>query len=165
MSITDFALLVIVAIASVCAGLAYNMTAREKPHLRAARRLLWGAGIGFWSLGVIWAATNHHYPLALRIFIAVLIGAVSVGGLAWLLSDMHQAFAAPPPAPPHEQHRQNATNPPHSDVGCPPGTAICAEGGSDNEIDHNKCVGAPQCVVEKNERHDKIHDNTSTPHP
>ena len=168
MPIPDFVLLVVSAVGGVCAGLAYAMTARERPHFRAAKMLLWISGISFWSLGVIWAATSPSYPIWLRVGVAVIVGAVSAGGLAWFLSDFQLAYAGtPPPAVtsiPATGNKPTAQAPKPSEPNCPPGTGICLDGGSSNQVIDNTCVGQPHCIVSHDEHGDTFKGNRSLPH-
>jgi hypothetical protein len=84
----DFAMLVIAALSSVAAGLAYAVLAREKPGFLAAKILAWTAATGFGSLGVIWGSTNMTYALGWRVLAAALIAAIVAGTLTWVIADI-----------------------------------------------------------------------------
>jgi hypothetical protein len=89
MSAPDFTMLVIAALASVAAGWAYAMLARNEPGLLAAKGLAWSSALGFGSLGVIWGSTNSTYPLGLRVVAAATLAAVVAAALVWVINDIN----------------------------------------------------------------------------
>jgi Leucine-rich repeat (LRR) protein len=89
MSASDFAMLVIVGLSSVAAGLVYAVLARQRPAFLAAKILSWTAAIGFGSLGVIWGSTNATYPLGWRVLAGALIAAIVAGALTWAIADIN----------------------------------------------------------------------------
>lgn len=105
MSPPDFSMLVIAALASVAAGLAYAMLTREKPGIVAAKVLSSLSAIGFGSLGVIWGVTSSAYPLGLRVVAASVLGAIVAGALTWIFADINgqsKALSPTPPGPPKQ---------------------------------------------------------------
>ena len=95
MSAPDFTILVIAALASVAAALAYAMLARGKPGFLAAKALAWSSALGFGSLGVIWGSTNSTYPLGLRMAAAAVLAAIVVAALVWVINDINGQVQKP----------------------------------------------------------------------
>lgn len=109
MSAPDFSMLVIAALASVAAGIAYAVLTRENPGFLAAKVLSSLSAIGFGSLGVIWGSTTSAYPLGWRIAAASLLGAIAAGSLAWVFADINSQFKRPtPPTPGSTPQAQRA---------------------------------------------------------
>jgi len=62
----------------------------------------------------------------------------------------HSKLSSAPPQP------NQSTDPP-----CPPGTGICAVGGSNNSFINNECYGIQNCIIERNEKGDTAVGNKS----
>ena len=63
------------------------MMAMPQPNIRAIKIYFWVAAIGFWGLGIVWAA-NSGQPLWLKLLVSGTTGAIAAMALTWVLSHM-----------------------------------------------------------------------------
>lgn len=85
MGLLDFILLVIGTASAIAGGWGFAMLSLSEPRFRAIRGMFLVSGIGFWSLGIVWAVGTAHQPLSVRLAVAGIIGAIAAVGLAYVL--------------------------------------------------------------------------------
>jgi hypothetical protein len=87
MSPADYVLLTDGVGASLCVAAGYGMLTLMPAKTTAIRGCFWAAGIGFGSLGVVWAVwgADPMQSLSVRLTVAGITGAIAATALAWVL--------------------------------------------------------------------------------